>query len=84
MLGLSIVGCGISAATSPRFWWRLPVILGAAIAVLAWFEYSNITAKLASVAPNPFVTMSIGAGIWVLCVGALVTVCGGASLGRKS
>lgn len=84
LLGLSIVGCGISAATAAKFWWRIPVLLGAAVAAFAWFEYQNIASKLATVASNPYVTSSIGAGIWVLHVGALVTVCGATSLGRKS
>jgi hypothetical protein len=84
LLGLSIVGCGITAATNPKFWWRVPVLLGAAVAAFAWFEYRDIAAKLAALAPNPYVAMSTGAGIWVLHVGALVTVCGATSLGRKS
>lgn len=79
VVGIAAVGVGIARFATPlrSLVQRAPILLGALALGIAVLDLANVNDKISSVGSSPYVHAYVGSGLYLLMVGALVTVVGG-------
>jgi hypothetical protein len=78
ILGLAFTGAVLTSVTrgvARSLRWST-AILGVIMVLVAIAELNYVKTRLASIAANPFLTTSVGAGVYVLMLGSVVVLLG--------